>query len=99
MNVCFYNQTLERVKQAREEQGFQLVVTHLRKQELPNKEDLTSWENVQFSLLCLNQEMWNNVYRESMINKKHSTGLKAFDEIEKALEEGHNFNELLSSIK
>ena len=65
---------------------------------LPNKEDLTSWENIEFTLLCLDEEMWNNVLRESMINKTHSTGFKAFDQLEKALEEGQDFNDLIAKF-
>lgn len=65
---------------------------------LPNPYELVSNENLEFALLCLDEEMWNNIYRESMINKKHSTGLKAFDEIEKALEEGQDFHDLLAKL-
>ena len=93
------------MQKQRLDQGFPLIQPHLNNMGLPVKEldQITCWENIQYSLLCLSDEnfeyflMTNEELKELLKDKKQQTttqkalktGDKYIDEIEKSFEKGN----------
>jgi hypothetical protein len=77
-----------------------LIAPFLRKRDLPNPDDYFSQENIELALLCLENEVFDEVYRNSIITQDApiSTGMEMFDKIEEALAKGEDFNELIKRL-
>jgi hypothetical protein len=65
---------------------------------LPHPRDPLAPENAEHALICLDDEGWNTVVRTAINEGKYkqSTGVKFFDELEHAFEQGADFNELIN---
>jgi hypothetical protein len=65
---------------------------------LPHPRDPLAPENAEYALTCLDDEGWNSVIRTAIVqgNYKQSTGVKLFDDLESAFEQGADFDELIS---
>lgn len=89
------------MKAQRNQPVYPLLAPFLRKNNLPDHEDLFSIENVEYALLCLEQESFDEVYRNSIIKTQApiSTGDERLDEIEKAFAEGADLNDLIKQLK
>ena len=59
---------------------------------LPNQHDLYASENVEFALLTLNNESWDNIIKETLINEQ----IEFINQMEQALREGEDFNAILN---
>ena len=80
---------------------FGLLLPHLQKSQLPVPSDPTCLENVEFALLALDEEAWTNVTQPSIIRRDdetYVTGDSFFDELEDALANGEDINELLKQL-
>lgn len=80
---------------------FDLVLPHLQKNQLPTPEEPLSIENLEFALLTLDAEAWTNVTNPSIIRRDDETyisGNSFFDELEDALANGEDINELLKQL-
>ena len=90
--------TLERVKAVRSSPAYQLIAPHLIKQGLPHPRDPLAPENAEYALICLDDEGWNTVLRTAITEGtyKQSTGVQIFDDLERAFEQGADFDELIS---
>ena len=89
--------TIERVKAARSNPAYQLIAPYLKQQGLPHPDEPLAPENSEYALMCLDDEGWNTILRTAMINStyKHSTGVAFIDDLERAFEQGADFNELI----
>jgi hypothetical protein len=86
------------VAEKRNHNAFPLIFQSLRKLDLPNKnlwndDDLYCWENVEFSLLTLEEDLFDEMHRrhwEELNNQKfvESVGDPIIDEIEQAFANG-----------
>lgn len=74
---------------------------YLKQQGLPHPDDVLAPENIEYALLCLDDEGWNTVVRTAINEGKHkqSTGVAFFDELEDAFEKGADFNDLIKRFK
>jgi hypothetical protein len=72
-------------------------VPYLKKQGLPHPLDPLAPENAEHALLCLDDERWNTIIRTAMIDGTHkqSTGVAFIDDLERAFEQGADFNDLI----
>lgn len=88
------------MKAHRQNPVFPLIAPFLRKRDLPNPDDYFSQENIELALLCLENEVFDEVYRNSIITQDApiSTGMEMFDKIEEALAKGEDFNELIKRL-
>lgn len=64
---------------------------------LPNRHDYFAIENVEFSLLTLEDESWNNILKETMINDQIelNSNDEFINQMENALRMGEDFNDIL----
>mgnify|MGYP003128942229 CR=1 FL=1 len=64
---------------------------------LPNQNDLYARENIEFALLTLNNESWGNIIKETLINEQIelNSNDKFINEMEQALREGADFNDII----
>ena len=64
---------------------------------LPNKNDLYAKENIEFALLTLDNESWENIIKETLINEQIelNSNDKFINEMEQALREGADFNGII----
>lgn len=77
----------------------------MKKSPLPrvDLEDLFCWENIEYCLLTLNEEVWSDFYAEHMTDKLGKkvaikTGNKEIDRLEEAFASGENFAEKLETF-
>jgi hypothetical protein len=84
------------VKQARSNHAYQLIIPFLREQGLPNQDDPYAPENIERALLCLDDEGWNKVERQSIIDGNLDSPASMFDDLEAALVDGEDFYEQLT---
>lgn len=79
---------------------FELLQTHLSKSPLPDTNDLLSYENYEFALLCMDKDSWSSLLQRSMIegNTAISTGSAIVDELEAALQEGEDFHDIIQRL-
>ncbi len=65
---------------------------------LPNQHDLYASENVEFALLTLNNESWDNIIKETLINEQIelNSNDEFINQMEQALREGEDFNAILN---
>lgn len=74
-------------------------------QKLPNPEDLYCVENIEHALLCVDEERWNIIQREAIINGtlKPELGVSSseslFDDLEQAFENGEDFHAIIQQSK
>ena len=64
---------------------------------LPNKNDLYAKENIEFALLTLDNESWENIIKETLINEQIelNSNDEFINQMEQALREGEDFNAIL----
>ncbi len=64
---------------------------------LPNQNDLFAKENIEFALLTLDNESWDNIIKETLINEQIelNSNDKFINEMEQALREGADFNAII----
>lgn len=74
--------------------------THLLKSQLPDLKDILSYENYEFTLLCMEHDAWSSLLQRSMIegNTSVSTGSALVDELEAALQEGADFHDIIQRL-
>lgn len=64
---------------------------------LPNKRDYFCNENIEFALLTLDSDLWDQIVKDALINQeiKLNSDDNFINEMEKALNEGEDFNAIL----
>ena len=64
---------------------------------LPSQNDLFSRDNIEFALLTLDNDSWENIIKETLINEQIelNSNNKFINEMEKALREGADFNAII----
>jgi|TARA_R100000455_G_C6247136_1_gene104613 hypothetical protein len=64
---------------------------------LPNKRDYFCNENIEFALLTLDSDLWDQIVKDALINQKIKLNSEDnfINEMEKALNEGEDFNAIL----
>lgn len=65
--------------------------------QLPNQRDLYSKENIEFALLTLDDESWDRIIKETLINEQIelNSNDEFINQMEQALKEGEDFNAIL----
>jgi len=65
--------------------------------DLPNKRDYFCNENIEFALLTLDSDLWDQIVKDALINQeiKLNSDDNFINEMEKALNEGEDFNAIL----
>lgn len=65
--------------------------------QLPNQRDLYAKENVEFALLTLDNESWDRIIKETLINEQIelNSNDEFINQMEQALREGEDFNAIL----
>ena len=65
--------------------------------QLPNQRDLYAKENVEFALLTLDNESWDRIIKETLINEQMelNSNDEFINQMEQALKEGEDFNAIL----
>ncbi len=97
-----------RVAEKRNHNAFPLIFQSLRKLDLPNtnvweENDLYCWENIEFSLLTMEADIFDEMYRrhwEELNNKKYveSIGDPLIDELEEAFTNGGDASEAMQQF-
>jgi len=92
-----FEDMLKRVKAARLRPEYELVVPFLRDKGLPNPDEYYAPENLEFVLFCLDEEGWNNLERQSIIDGNLNSPISnsMFDDLERAFEDGEDLYEQL----
>ena len=64
---------------------------------LPNKNDYFCNENIEFALLTVDDNLWDQILKDALINQqiKLNSEDDFINEMEKALSEGEDFNAIL----
>lgn len=86
------------MKTVREHPAYQLIVPFLKSKGLPYPDEIYAPENQEYALICLHEEGWNKVERQSIIdgNLNSPSGGTIFDEIEAAFQNGEDLYEQLT---
>lgn len=73
----------------------------LIKEPLPNKIDLLSNENIEHSLLCIPEEAWQKITNNVILKQEDNTvrtGNNFIDEMEQALSDGADINDIIKRL-
>lgn len=94
---------MERVKSLRKQNAFLLIKPHLEKEGLPVKDldNLLDPINIEYALLCLDEEIFNNVFDPELtvIGNKVITKDEGINELENLITAGVDTNNLLEALE
>lgn len=78
-----------------------MIAPYLKQQGLPFPNDPFCPENAEYALLCLEEETWNTIVRHAITEGTytHTTGDALIDSMERAFEEGADFNDLIKQFE